>query len=35
MMKLHWKHFGWDESTGIPLPETIQDLELDQLLQKG
>lgn len=35
MMSLHWKHFGWDENTGIPLPETIQHLELNQLLQEG
>lgn len=32
MMKLHWKAFGWDEQTGIPLPETIAQLHLDQLV---
>lgn len=35
MMKQHWKHFGWDENSGIPLPETVQHLQLDQILQKG
>lgn len=35
MMKLHWKHFGWDENSGAPLPESVQHLELDQLLQEG
>jgi aldehyde:ferredoxin oxidoreductase len=35
MMKLHWKHFGWDENTGIPLPETVQNLQLERILQKG
>ncbi len=32
MMSLHWKHFGWDEQTGAPLPETISALRLDSLL---
>jgi aldehyde:ferredoxin oxidoreductase len=28
MVKLHWKHFGWDENTGVPLPETLESLDL-------
>jgi aldehyde:ferredoxin oxidoreductase len=32
MMSLHWKHFGWDERSGAPLPETIVALRLDSLL---
>ncbi|PKO14120.1 MAG: aldehyde ferredoxin oxidoreductase [Chloroflexi bacterium HGW-Chloroflexi-10] len=34
MMKLHWKNFGWDENSGIPLPSTISELQLDQILEK-
>ena len=29
----HWKSFGWDEKTGIPLPETIQKLGIDALME--
>ncbi len=32
MMHYHWKAFGWDEETGIPTPETIAQLALDELL---
>ena len=28
----HWKAFGWDENTGVPLPETIERLGIDDLL---
>ncbi len=31
MMRLHWKHFGWDEQSGAPLEQTIDQLKLDQL----
>ena len=30
----HWKAFGWDEKTGIPLPETIGRLKIDELLRQ-
>ncbi len=29
----HWKAFGWDEKTGIPLPETICNLGIDVLTE--
>jgi len=28
MQKLHWKFFGWDESTGVPLKSTIEEIGL-------
>ena len=31
MMKLHWKHFGWDELTGEPTAATKALLGLDTL----
>ena len=31
MMKLHWKHFGWNEQTGIPTPLTLATLNLETL----
>lgn len=31
MMKLHWKHFGWDEQTGHPTAATMAQLGLDTL----
>lgn len=31
MMELHWKNYGWDEKTGVPLPATVADLQLDAL----
>jgi len=34
MMRLHWKAYGWDENTGIPTPETLSRLELDELLER-
>lgn len=30
MMKLYWKTIGWDESTGVPLPETVRELGLEE-----
>lgn len=29
----HWRAFGWDEKTGIPLPETIAKLGIDRLTE--
>ena len=31
MMQFHWKAYGWDEKTGIPTPQTVSALKLDQL----
>lgn len=31
MMMQHWKHFGWDEKTGVPLPETLGKMGIDQI----
>ncbi len=31
MMKLHWKHFGWEEQTGEPTTATKTQLGLDSL----
>ena len=30
---MHWKAFGWDEKTGHPLPETIEKLGINRLLE--
>ena len=30
---LHWKAFGWDEKTGVPLPETVEALGIPQLTE--
>lgn len=35
MMQLHWKYFGWDEQSGIPLEETISLLHLDQIIKRA
>lgn len=32
-VSLHWKAFGWDEKTGHPLPETIERLGINELLE--
>ena len=32
-VSLHWKAFGWDEKTGIPLDGTLQDLRIPELLE--
>ena len=29
----HWKAFGWDEKTGVPLPETVRRLGIDRLTE--
>lgn len=29
MMRLYWKSFGWNETTGVPLESTVNDLGLD------
>jgi aldehyde:ferredoxin oxidoreductase len=34
MMNLYWKHYGWDENTGIPLAETVTLLQLDELTER-
>jgi len=31
MMRLHWRCFGWDETTGIPTPGTLTELGLETL----
>jgi aldehyde:ferredoxin oxidoreductase len=31
MMQAHWKHYGWDEQTGIPTPQTLTELGLEAL----
>lgn len=35
MMKLYWKHFGWNENSGVPLPQTIAELRLEQLMKRN
>lgn len=30
---LHWKAFGWDDKTGEPLPETIEALGINALME--
>ena len=30
---MHWKAFGWDETTGHPLPETIESLGINRLME--
>ena len=29
----HWKAFGWDEKTGVPLPETLERLGIGKLTE--
>ena len=29
----HWKAFGWDSETGVPLPETLERLGIDRLTE--
>jgi aldehyde:ferredoxin oxidoreductase len=31
LRRIYWQVIGWDKDTGIPLPETLQDLGLPQL----
>lgn len=33
-VSLHWKAFGWDEKTGVPLDETIERLGIPALLEE-
>ena len=32
MMHLHWKAYGWDEQTGMPTNQSIQQLHEDQII---
>lgn len=32
-VSLHWKAFGWDGETGVPLPETLERLGIDKLTE--
>lgn len=34
MRRLYWSEIGWDVETGIPTPETISALELDEIIHK-
>lgn len=34
MMQLYWKAFGWDEFTGIPTRQIIEQLHMDQIIQE-
>lgn len=34
MIKNYYKHMGWDEKTGKPLPETLKNLGLDYVIPK-
>ena len=29
----HWRAFGWDDQTGVPLPETVRRLGIDKLTE--
>ena len=29
----HWRAFGWDDRTGVPLPETVKKLGIDRLTE--
>ena len=29
----HWKTFGWDPESGVPLPDTIKRLGIDKLTE--
>jgi aldehyde:ferredoxin oxidoreductase len=33
MVRLHWKHFGWNENTGVPEEKQIAELRLHELLK--
>lgn len=35
MVSLHWKHFGWDQNTGIPSNETLKSLNIQELYEGG
>lgn len=34
MVKLHWKHLGWDENNGVPLPQTLERLGISELYEE-
>ena len=34
MRRYYWSEIGWDQDTGIPTPETIEDLGLDDLVNQ-
>lgn len=34
MVELYWKHFGWDQKTGVPKEKTIKSLGLDNILKE-
>ena len=34
LMQAYWQEIGWDAKTGIPTPETLQALEMDDVLGK-
>ena len=33
MVRLHWKHFGWNENTGVPEEKRIAELRLNEILK--
>ena len=32
-VSLYWKTFGWDQETGIPTQESLNNLQIPQLLE--
>jgi aldehyde:ferredoxin oxidoreductase len=32
MLETYYREMGWDPETGKPLPETLRDLDLDDLI---
>ena len=32
-VSMHWKAFGWNEKTGEPLPETLEELGINRLME--
>ena len=32
MKRNYYRTMGWDEETGLPLPDTLRELELDELI---
>ena len=35
LMQAYWQEIGWDAKTGIPTPETLKALEMDDVLGQG
>lgn len=31
LMKAYWREIGWDPETGVPLPETLEELDLEDV----